>query len=113
MGTDEHGSKIVRNYHQNSFKYDDIQDFVDHISSFYREEFNAINIDAENSVFIRTTDRLHQENCQKVWSKIESKLTKVTFLTLIRGFWKKIPIVGPSPSAISRKISMNISSEHL
>ena len=86
VGTDEHGSKIVRNYHQNSFKYDDIQDFVDHISSFYREEFNAINIDAENSVFIRTTDRLHQENCQKVWSKIESKLTKVTFLTLIREF---------------------------
>jgi len=77
VGTDEHGSKIVRNYHQNSFKYDDIQDFVDHISSFYRDEFNAINIDTENSVFIRTTDRLHQENCQKVWAKIESKLTKV------------------------------------
>ena len=79
VGTDEHGSKIVRNYHQNSFKYDDIQDFVDHISSFYRNEFSAINIDSNNSVFIRTTDHVHKDNAAEIWSKVESKIEKVQF----------------------------------
>ena len=76
-GTDEHGTKIVRNYHQNKFKYDSIDDFVDSIASEYRSQFEKMRIsvdERDGGRFTRTTDEKHKKSAIKMWNKIKHNI---------------------------------------
>ena len=80
LGTDEHGIKIIRNYQQNTFKYDSIEDFVNDISSAYRNDFEQLGISVSKSDgarFIRTTDPVHHKTAQLFWNRIKDDITKV------------------------------------
>ena len=86
LGTDEHGIKIIRNYQQNSFKYDSIEDFVNEMSNSYRHDFDKLDISTskiDGARFIRTTDPTHHKTAKLFWEKIKNDITKVNRLNIL------------------------------
>ena len=66
-GTDEHGSKIAKKAKELG---KDPKDFVDEISSRFKELTKVLNL--SNNDFIRTTDKKrHWPAVEKVWKKLE------------------------------------------
>ena len=79
MGTDEHGIKIIRNFQQNAFKYDDVNDFVNDISLSYQQQFRALDISVDKidgGRFLRTTEPMHHDTAKYFWKRISNNITK-------------------------------------
>ena len=68
-GTDEHGNKIYLKAKENNI---DIQKYVDQNTEKFKEFIKKLNI--EYTDFVRTTDELHMERCQKIWKKLEKHI---------------------------------------
>lgn len=64
-GTDEHGQKIQETAEKQGVKP---KDFVDKISSEFKQAFKQLNISNDN--FIRTTDRDHEDDVKKTLNEL-------------------------------------------
>ena len=64
-GTDEHGQKIQEMADAAKITP---KEFVDKISSKFKEAFKVLNISNDN--FIRTTDKIHEEEVKKVLQEL-------------------------------------------
>lgn len=67
-GTDEHGIKVYRKAKDQGIKP---QDYVDNLSTKYRELLTVLNIMPEVN-FIRTTDIQHKKTAQEFWQKVKA-----------------------------------------
>ncbi|CAM3903840.1 methionine--tRNA ligase [Vibrio aquimaris] len=67
-GTDEHGQKIASAAQSNNLP---AQDFVDTLSQSFQDLWPKLAI--EQDAFIRTTDRQHKLNIQRIWQQLEQQ----------------------------------------
>ncbi len=67
-GTDEHGQKIQETAESKGKKP---QQFVDNIAEKFKQVFKLLNISNDN--FIRTTDKSHEKQVQKILQKLYDK----------------------------------------
>ena len=67
-GTDEHGQKIQETAEKEGLKP---KEFVDKIAKEFEDVFKLINISNDN--FIRTTDKVHEEEVKKILQRLYDK----------------------------------------
>src|SRR3972149_10807155 len=65
-GTDEHGLKIFEKAKENNMG---AQEFVDQGFETFKDQIKMFGV-SKDIHFIRTTDKKHEEACQKFWKKV-------------------------------------------
>lgn len=64
-GTDEHGNKIFQKAKDKNI---DVQEYVDQNSQKFQDFIKKLGV--ENTDFVRTTDKHHEEACQEIWRRL-------------------------------------------
>lgn len=68
-GTDEHGNKIFQKAKDKNI---DVQEYVDQNSQKFQDFIEKLGV--ENTDFVRTTDKHHEEACQEIWRRLKDHI---------------------------------------